>query len=29
MRDAEMGNVTSDTVLANDPRASIEMEPNQ
>ena len=24
-----MGNVTSDTVLAHDPRASIEMEPNQ
>lgn len=29
MRDAEMGNVTSETALANDPRASIEMEPNQ
>ena len=29
MREAELGNVTSDTVLAHDPRASIEMEPNQ
>ena len=29
MREAELGNVTSDTVLALDPRASIEMEPNQ